>query len=204
MDIIICPPATLIAAFVAAARGSGVKIGGQTCHVEAKGAYTGDISAEMLADLGAEAVICGHSERRAAYGESEAQIRAQAEAAQAAGLLPIICVGESARQRERGETFSTLTRQVEGALPKSGDFALAYEPIWAIGTGQAAALADIAAAHRHILTYVDKPVLYGGSVNGENAGDIAALDEVGGLLIGTAALKAQSFLSIISACRPYC
>jgi len=203
-EVVVCPPMTLLGESLACARGSALRIGAQDCHVEEAGAHTGDVSAAMLADLGVGFVICGHSERRAAYGEGDAQVRSKAHAAQRAGLVPIVCVGATASERAQGETLPVLERQAQASVPLSGSYALADEPIGAIGTGSAAELEDIQRAHAHLLTFTDQPVLYGGSVKADNAASIAALGEVSGLLIGKASLKAQSFLSIIEACKPYC
>src|ERR1700691_4229594 len=143
-DLMICPPATLVARFAALARGSRVTIGGQDCHAEPAAAYTGDIAAEMLKDAGASAVIVGHSERRHYHGETDSTVRAKAEAAQRAGLLPIICVGETGEQREAGQTLATVGAQLDGSSPDVANFAVAYEPVWAIGSGRTPQPKDVA------------------------------------------------------------
>ena len=207
LGVLLCPPFHLLKDFVELARGCALEIGAQDCHYEAQGAFTGDISAAMIAELGAKAVICGHSERRTAYGESNALVKKKAEAAARAGLHPIICIGESKQEYEQGKTLAVLSAQVAESIPDlaadSGAFTLAYEPCWAIGTGIAAQDEDIARAHAHISSLTSAPILYGGSVSPENAAQIAQVEGVGGFLIGSASLKAQSFLSIISACKPF-
>jgi triosephosphate isomerase len=207
----LCPPATLVWRMAQALEGSGVAVGGQNCHAEAKGAFTGDISAEMLADAGARLVIVGHSERRAGHGETDAMVAAKALAAVSAGLEPIICVGESLEQRQAGQALAVVTSQVRGSVPLeitlAGEaFAVAYEPIWAIGTGLTPNLAEIEEMHRAIretLSSMGKtetaPILYGGSVKPDNAREILAAAEVGGALVGGASLKAADFLKIIGA-----
>ena len=205
--MVICPPATLIAEFADIAAGV-IRIGGQDCHPLEAGAHTGEISAEMLRDCGADFVICGHSERRQAQSEGDDLVCAKAEAALRAGLEPIICVGESEAERKKGETLAVLSRQIRDSVPKSpkskNRFLIAYEPIWAIGTGRAASSKDIEQAHGHIRSLLGKiPVLYGGSVQPDNAAEIAALEDVNGLLIGGASLKASSFLSIIDLCKRF-
>ena len=147
VELMVCPPATLVAQFAAAAAGSGVAIGGQDCHAQISGAFTGDISAEMLKDAGAAAVIVGHSERREYHCETDATVRAKAQAAQRAGLLPIICVGETRTQKEAGETLATVGAQLDGSLPDVADFAVAYEPVWAIGSGRTPQPKDVAEVH---------------------------------------------------------
>ncbi|MEM1106167.1 MAG: triose-phosphate isomerase [Pseudomonadota bacterium] len=210
-DIALCGPATLVAAMADLAQGSRLKIGGQTCHTQASGAHTGDISAAMLADAGAAFVIVGHSERRADHGEGDSQIANQAAAAMAAGLTPIICVGETLAQRDAGETLAVTARQLEGSLPTSpsqGPFVVAYEPIWAIGTGRTANTEQIAEVHGAIRaqlasqmpeTGADVPILYGGSMKPANAREILSVPEVNGGLIGGASLKAADFLAIYEA-----
>ncbi len=199
----VCPPATALAAIRDALTGSEIAWGGQDCHSESQGAYTGDIAAAMLADLGCRYVIVGHSERRQYHGETDATVRAKAEAAQAAGLTPIICVGESRAEREAGQAETVVGRQFTGSCPDTGGsgFVLAYEPVWAIGTGLTPSIDDIAAMHRFIAKELgDKTtVLYGGSVKPANAGEILAVDAVGGALVGGASLKAEDFLAIAAA-----
>lgn len=206
----ICPPATLVSRMAQTLETSVVAVGGQDCHPEAKGAFTGDISAEMLADAGARLVIVGHSERRAGHAESDAIVAAKALAAVRAGLEPIICVGESLEQRQAGHALDVVTGQIRGSVPAalaSAAFAVAYEPIWAIGTGLTPSLAEIEEMHRAIRaslnaiggTAATAPILYGGSVKPDNAREILAAAEVGGALVGGASLKAADFLKIISA-----
>ncbi len=205
VELMVCPPATLIAQFATVAAGSGVAIGGQDCHAQKSGAFTGDISAEMLKDAGATAVIVGHSERRQHHGETDAAVRAKAEAAQRAGLLPIICVGETRNQRDAGETLDTIGAQLDGSLPDVADFTIAYEPIWAIGSGRTPQPKDVAEVHsfirdrlqsRHGVKADVVRILYGGSVTPANAGELLAVANVNGALVGGASLKADDFLAI--------
>jgi triosephosphate isomerase len=210
-DILVCPPATLIAEAVKTVGAGPITIGGQDCHVEASGPFTGDISAEMLRDAGATAVILGHSERRQHHGESDAAVAAKARAAQRAGLLAIICVGESQTQREAGEAVAIVTGQLKASIPpelSAPELVIAYEPIWAIGTGRtpkSVEIADIHQAIRAMLAGVfgaeagNIRILYGGSVKPDNAAAILALPNVDGALIGGASLKAADFLAIIRA-----
>jgi triosephosphate isomerase len=209
--VAICPPATLIHRLADTLGGTGVEVGGQDCRAELSGAFTGDVSAEMLADAGATLVILGHSERRAGYGETDALVGAKAQAALRAGLEPIICVGETLAEREGGRTLPVVTGQVRGSLPESlagKAFALAYEPVWAIGSGLTPTPAQIEAVHvaiRAVLTEMfgahgaRVPILYGGSVKPSNASEILRLRDVGGALVGGASLKAADFLGIIGA-----
>jgi triosephosphate isomerase (TIM) len=206
VDLVVCPPATLIAGFAAKAQGTPVVIGGQDCRAEAAGAYTGDISAEMLRDAGAAAVIVGHSERRRYYAESDAAVRAKAIAARRAGLLAIICIGETRDERDAGRTSDVLRKQLNGSLPDDGErVAVAYEPVWAIGTGLTPTRDDIAQTHAFIRerlssrfaeTGSNMRILYGGSVKPGNARDLLRVDDVDGALVGGASLKADDFLSI--------
>lgn len=208
-DLLICPPATLVSRAVAAAAGR-IAIGGQDCHTEASGAYTGDISAEMLKDAGASAVIAGHSERRQYHGETDSMVAAKAAAAHRAGLLAIICVGESEAERDAGRALEVVAGQLAASLPEGITAALtaiAYEPIWAIGTGRTPLLGDIEEMHAHIRALLRARIgkdgaairiLYGGSVKPSNAADILAVTEVGGALAGGASLKAADFNSIFS------
>jgi triosephosphate isomerase len=208
VELMICPPATLIAGFAAAARGSGVMIGGQDCHAEASGAHTGDISAEMLKDAGAVAVIVGHSERRTDHDETDAQVRAKALAARRAGLMAIVCVGEQRAEREAGRTLDVIGRQLDGSLPDGATGAglvVAYEPVWAIGSGLTPTPADVAEVHGFIRARLTARygeagaavrILYGGSVKPGNAGELLAIPEVNGALVGGASLKAADFLGI--------
>jgi triosephosphate isomerase len=209
--VALCPPATLVGRMADLLNGTGVEVGGQDCRAEETGAFTGDVSAEMLVDAGAALVILGHSERRAGYGESDALVSAKAEAALRAGLEPIICVGETLQQREEGETLDFVTSQVRGSLPSSlagKAFAVAYEPVWAIGTGLTPTLEQIEEVHVAIrATLVEvfgeagkiPPILYGGSVKPSNAVEILKAKEVGGALVGGASLKAADFLGIVTA-----
>jgi triosephosphate isomerase (TIM) len=210
-DVAICPPATLIAAAAARAAGSPLLIGGQDCHTAEKGAHTGDISAEMIADAGGKLVIVGHSERRADHGETDALVRAKAEAGWRAGLSVILCIGETEPERRRGETFAVLDRQLAGSVPDGSTpekLVIAYEPVWAIGTGLTPSNDDIQAAHAHIRAELvarfgqeaaGLRVLYGGSVKPDNAGEILPLADVDGALVGGASLKAADFLRIVAA-----
>ncbi len=201
-DILICPPATLVASFAASYSDEGVMIGGQDCHTNEAGAHTGDISAAMLADAGAAFVIVGHSERRADHGEGDALVKAKAEAALAAGLTPIICVGETKEEREAGKALDVVGSQLDGSLPQTQDeIVIAYEPVWAIGTGLTPTIADIAEVHDFIRgkTRDDIRILYGGSVKPGNAQEILAVKNVNGALVGGASLKAEDFYGIISA-----
>lgn len=208
IEVLLCVPATLVALAARTAEGSQLHIGGETCHTEEKGAFTGDISAEMLADAGASHVIVGHSERRTVHGESNEQVAGQAAAALRAGLTPIICIGESLAQREAGETLAFVASQIDGSIPQGASAAqivIAYEPIWAIGTGHVASVAQIDEVHTAIRARLksrfgeaadDIPLLYGGSMNPGNAGEILAVGDVNGGLIGGSSLKAADFLSI--------
>lgn len=211
VDMLICPPATLIGAFSQAVAGSSLGIGGQDCHPLPSGAHTGDLSAEMLADSGARAVIVGHSERRQDHGESDSLVRAKAEAARRAGLTAIICVGETEAERREGRALDIVRGQLAGSIPDgiTGEgTVIAYEPVWAIGTGLTPTLADIAEMHADIRkTLVARfgsegnamRVLYGGSVKPENAAEILSIEDVDGALVGGASLKAASFLAIARA-----
>jgi triosephosphate isomerase (TIM) len=211
-DLLVCPPATLIAGFAALARGSRVAIGAQDCHAEAAGAFTGDISAEMLADAGASAVIVGHSERRSFHHETDAEIRVKALAARRAGLLAVVCVGETRAEREAGHTIAVVGGQLAGSLPDGGgDIAVAYEPVWAIGTGLTPSTADVAQVHDFIrgelgtrygtAAAAGMRILYGGSVKPANAGELMAIQNVDGALVGGASLKAEEFLAIAAVYR---
>jgi triosephosphate isomerase (TIM) len=210
-ELVVCPPATLIGSIGEAIKGSPVALGAQDCHTAAGGAHTGDISALMLADLGCRYVILGHSERRAEHGETDALVRAKAEAAAAAGLVPIICVGESQSDRDRGAALSVVAGQLAGSLPeaaKPGATVIAYEPIWAIGSGRTPSLGDIAAMHRHLRRELggrgqgagNFRLLYGGSVKPANAREILATADVDGALVGGASLNAEDFIAIARAC----
>ena len=210
-DIVVCPPFTLIARFVEAARGSPVGIGGQDCHADASGAHTGDISAEMLADAGARAVIVGHSERRIDHRETDAEVRAKAQAAWRAKLTAIVCVGEQRAERETGKTLDVVGRQLHGSLPdgaSAANLVIAYEPVWAIGTGLTPTPADVAEVHGFIRKrLVDRfkgegvRILYGGSVKPGNAKELLTVPEVNGAMVGGASLKAEDFLGIAAIYR---
>ncbi len=212
VDAMICPPATLVAALAREAQGSRLAVGGQDCHPPASGAHTGDISAEMLKDAGAAAVIVGHSERRADHGERNADVKAKAAAAHRAGLAAIVCIGETAGERRAGLTLAVVARQLAGSLPDKADAAntvLAYEPVWAIGTGLTPTVADVAEVHGFLRRALVERlgtgggavrILYGGSVKPDNARALMAVDNVNGALVGGASLKAQDFLAIIAAC----
>jgi triosephosphate isomerase len=212
-DLLVCPPATLIAAFAARAAGTLVAIGAQDCHAEPAGAYTGDISAEMLRDAGAQAVIVGHSERRALHNETDAVVRAKALAARRAGLSAIVCVGESADERRTGKTLAVVGRQLDGSLPDgatAANLTIAYEPVWAIGSGLTPTPDDVAEVHGHIRArLIDRfgqdgegmRILYGGSVKPANARELMGVANVDGALVGGASLKAEEFLAIAGACK---
>ncbi len=207
-DILVCPPATLVHAIAAALAESSIATGGQDCHAEAAGAHTGDVSAEMLADAGCAYVIVGHSERRADHGEDDAIVRAKAEAAWRAGLTAIICLGESEAERDAGRALDVVAAQLAGSLPDAATPAntvIAYEPVWAIGTGRVAGIDDIAAVHGHLRDRLRARfgaagqgfrILYGGSVKPDNAAAILALENVDGALVGGASLDADAFWAI--------
>jgi triosephosphate isomerase (TIM) len=211
VELIVCPPATLLASFAAVARGSPVRIGGQDCHALAAGPYTGDISAEMLKDAGAAAVIVGHSERRQHHNETNAAVRAKALAARRAGLTAIVCVGETREEREAGRAVTVVRAQLDGSLPQDMvDFVVAYEPVWAIGSGSTPTLDEVAEMHRVIREWLgsrygraqaDIRTLYGGSVTPANARDLLAIDDVDGALVGGASRKAAEFLAIAGVYR---
>ena len=208
-DVLICPPATLVAAMADAAK--VISVGGQDCHAAASGAHTGDIAAELLADAGASAVIVGHSERRADHGETDADVNAKAQAAWRAGLIAIICVGETEAQRDAGQALAVVGGQMAGSIPQGATGAntvIAYEPVWAIGTGKVPTLADIAQMHDHMRAVLGAShgaeadavrFLYGGSVKPGNAAEIFAVSNVDGALVGGASLKAADFGGIVAA-----
>jgi len=209
-DLVLCPPATLLMAIAEVIRGSPIGLGGQDCHSEAKGAHTGDISAAMLRDAGCHYVILGHSERRGDHHESDALIRAKMTAALAAGLVPILCIGETAEERDRGEALTVVARQLAGSLPGAVGkvpLVIAYEPVWAIGTGRTPTTADVAAVHAHIRRALAgkvadaaaTPILYGGSVKPGNAGELLSVVNVDGALVGGASLVANDFWAIAKA-----
>lgn len=215
-DFLVCPPAHLLHPLAGLLAGSGIALGGQDCHAAVSGAHTGDLSAAMLRDVGCDYVIVGHSERRQDHREGDADVRAKAAAAQAAGLVPILCVGETAAERDASRTLAVIERQVRGALTETGGpevlvvapevLVVAYEPVWAIGTGKVAEPRDVVEVHAHIRgilaeRYGDGPaagvrVLYGGSLKPGNAGELLALPNVDGALVGGASLKAADFWAI--------
>ncbi|SNX69305.1 triosephosphate isomerase [Cereibacter ovatus] len=208
-EVLICPPTTLIARMAANAPAM-LRIGGQDCHPKTAGAHTGDISATMLADAGASHVILGHSERRADHGETDSLIRLKAEAAHAAGLVAVVCVGETEAQRDAGQTLPVIGAQLSGSVPDGATAAntvIAYEPVWAIGTGRTPTTAEIAEVHAFLRArlaerFADASgfrLLYGGSVKPSNAGEIFAVPNVDGALVGGASLKAADFGAIIAA-----
>ncbi len=210
-DLVLCPPATLVHEVAEAVAGSAIAVGGQDCHAEESGPHTGDISAVMLREAGCAFVIVGHSERRADHGESDALVRAKAAAAQAAGLTPIICIGETEAERDQDLTLDVVSRQLEGSLPSqggAGNPVIAYEPVWAIGTGRTPTAEDIAAVHGHIRARLGGllaeaarvRILYGGSVKPANAAEILAVGDVDGALVGGASLKADDFWAIAECC----
>jgi triosephosphate isomerase len=216
-DLLVCPPATLIAAFAEKARGSKTHsktfgVGAQDCHPKASGAHTGDISAEMLADAGASAIIVGHSERRTDHGESDVLVRQKAEAVWRAGLTAIVCIGETLNQRDAGQTLEICRGQLNVSLPdaaRSDNLVVAYEPVWAIGTGLTPTVGDVEQIHRFIRELLIARfkgegarvrILYGGSVKPSNARELMAVTNVNGALVGGASLKAADFLAIASGC----
>ena len=210
VEVALAPPFTLIQSMRDDVPGIGV--GGQDCHVAVSGAFTGDVSGPMLADAGADFTIVGHSERRALHGESDAVVQAKAVAALVAGLTVILCVGETEAERDSGRAEAVVAAQLDGSLPRADDaaakLAVAYEPVWAIGTGRVPSLGDVAAMHRAIRARLkaiygeaggDVRILYGGSVNAKNARELLSAEEVGGALVGGASLTAENFTAIISA-----
>ena len=212
-DLLVCPPATLLAAFADKARGTkAVAVGAQDCHPKASGAYTGDISAEMLADAGASAIIVGHSERRADHGETDVLVRQKAEAAWRAGLTAIVCIGETQQQRDAGQTLDILHGQLNLSLPdasRADNLVVAYEPVWAIGTGLTPTTEDVEQIHKFIRDLLSARfksegermrILYGGSVKPSNAAELMAVANVNGALVGGASLKAADFLAIAEGC----
>jgi triosephosphate isomerase len=211
VEVLLCPPATLIHRMAEALGDGPVMIGAQDCHAAASGAHTGDLSAEMLAEAGATHVILGHSERRADHGETDQDVARKIEAARRAGLIAILCVGESEAQRDSGETLDVVSGQVKGSLPTgimADGLVIAYEPVWAIGTGRTPTAVQIAEVHTHLRDELstaigsgarDVPLLYGGSVKPANAAEIFAIDNVDGALVGGASLKADDFSAIVAA-----
>lgn len=209
-EIVICPPATLIDRLSALVRESAITVGAQDCHSEPSGAFTGDISAEMIADAGGRYVIVGHSERRQGHGESDAVVRAKARACHRAGLAAVICIGETAEERAHGMTLDVVGGQLRGSLGRDADSAgtvIAYEPVWAIGSGHTPSPIEIATVHAHIREKVVQffgteaghgiRILYGGSVHPENAREILSLEDVNGTLVGGASLQARTFQEVI-------
>jgi triosephosphate isomerase (TIM) len=212
-DLLVCPPATLVAALAERAKAStALRVGAQDCHPKSSGAHTGDISAEMLADAGAKAIIVGHSERRADHGETDALVRQKAEAVWRAGLTAIVCIGETREQRDARKTLDVCGTQLLGSLPDgstAGNIVVAYEPVWAIGTGLTPTAADVEQVHRFIRDSLTKRfkgegarirILYGGSVKPSNAAELLAVANVNGALVGGASLKAGDFLAIAAGC----
>jgi triosephosphate isomerase len=209
-DILVCPPATLLSIIEESLAGSPVALGGQDCHRAAKGAHTGDVSALMLKDAGCSHVIVGHSERRADHGETDDIVRAKAAASRDAGLVAIVCIGETLAERDAGETLDVVAGQLAGSLPdgmNAATLVVAYEPVWAIGTGRTPTVDDVAAVHAHIRallrTRVDDwqavRILYGGSVKPSNAKELLAIADVDGALVGGASLVATDFWAIVQA-----
>jgi len=211
-DLLVCPPVTLIAAFADAARGTKLRVGAQDCHPKVSGAHTGDISAEMLADAGASAIIVGHSERRTDHGETDMLVRQKAEAVWRAGLTAIVCIGETQHQRDAGLTLDICRGQLALSLPegaRADNLIVAYEPVWAIGTGLTPTVADVQQVHQVIRDFLigrfsgeggGMRILYGGSVKPGNAAEMMAVANVNGALVGGASLKASDFLAIAAAC----
>jgi triosephosphate isomerase (TIM) len=208
-EMLLCPPATLLSQMAVVAKGSGLKVGAQDCHPKPQGAHTGDISVSMLKDAGATHVIVGHSERRTDHGETDALVRAKAEAAMDAGLVAIVCIGETEAERDGGQTLAVIGTQLDGSVPggaTSTNLVVAYEPVWAIGTGRTPMLSEIAEVHSFLrgrlrgLIGDDAEgvrILYGGSVKPSNAADIFAIPHVDGALVGGASLKAADFGAIV-------
>lgn len=210
VDMLLCPPAPLLGTVRTAIGASGISLGGQDCHAAEQGAHTGDVSAAMLGDIGCGYVIVGHSERRADHAEDDAAVKAKAGAAQTAGLVPVICIGETLEERESGKAVDVVTGQLRGSVPEGSSAAnmvIAYEPVWAIGTGKVPTLDDIAEVHAAIRAALKDVsgdfdgvrILYGGSVKPENAADILAVANVNGALVGGASLKADDFWAIAEA-----
>ncbi len=210
-EMLLCPPATLIARMAETAKGSALKVGAQDCHPKPQGAHTGDLSVTMLKDAGASHVILGHSERRTDHGETDALVRAKAEAVVEAGLIAIVCIGETEAEHDAGKTLAVIGSQIDGSIPlgaTAANLVIAYEPVWAIGTGRTPTLAEIAEVHSFLRGRLrgligDEAaavrILYGGSVKPSNAGDIFAVPHVDGALVGGASLKASDFGAIVAA-----
>ena len=213
-EMLLCPPATLLARMAATAKGTALSVGGQDCHAAPSGAHTGDISAPMLRDAGATHVIVGHSERRTDHAETDTTVRAKAEAAMAAGLIAIVCIGETEAERDAGQTLDVIGRQLDGSVPQGATAAtlvVAYEPVWAIGTGRTPTIAEIAEVHAFLRDRLTALIgteaagvrlLYGGSVKPSNAAEIFAVPHVDGALVGGASLKAADFCAIVAALAP--
>jgi triosephosphate isomerase len=206
-DLLVCPPAPYVAQTAVLTAGSGIAVGGQDCHTKQSGAHTGDVAAAMLADCGCRYVIVGHSERRADHGESSELVAAKAKAAHEAGLIAIVCVGETEAERDRGATLNVISSQLEGSVPADAEatnLVIAYEPVWAIGTGRTPTPDDVATVHVHIRGLLkawfkdgaEMRILYGGSVKGSNAASLMHVPEVNGALVGGASLKADEFWAI--------
>jgi triosephosphate isomerase (TIM) len=212
-EIVVCPPATLLMAVTAICEGTKVGVGGQDCHAEASGAFTGDISAEMLKDAGATYVILGHSERRAGHHETNEQVRAKAKAALRAGLMAMICVGETRAERDAGGALAIVGKQLASSIPDNsppGRIVIAYEPVWAIGTGFTPTPQDIAEMHGFIRERMNQHlpgqganlrILYGGSVNPANAAELLSVEDVDGALVGGASLNSAEFMAIAGVYR---
>ncbi|RGP37878.1 triose-phosphate isomerase [Pseudotabrizicola alkalilacus] len=210
-EMLLCPPATLLARMADVAKGTSLRVGGQDCHANTSGAHTGDLSAGMLAEAGATHVIVGHSERRTDHAETDAQVMAKAQAAQVAGLVAVVCIGETEGQRDAGDTLDVIGRQLTGSVPEestAANLVLAYEPVWAIGTGRTPTIAEIAEVHAFIRARLTARIgaqadgvrlLYGGSVKPSNAAEIFAVPHVDGALVGGASLKAADFGAIVAA-----
>ena len=211
VDVMICPPSTLLLAFSKLLDGHSILLGGQDCHTGISGANTGDISPEMLADAGAAAIIVGHSERRADHGETDAMVKAKAEAVHRSGLTAIVCIGETQGQRNAGLTLKVAQRQLGNSVPEGAQAAntiIAYEPVWAIGTGLVPTLEDVGEVHALVRAQLTDMlgaqegeamrILYGGSVKASNARELMSVDDVNGALVGGASLKADDFLGIIN------
>ncbi len=211
-DLLVCPPATLVTVLADRARGSKLAVGAQDCHPKASGAHTGDLSAEMLGDAGASAIIVGHSERRADHGETDGLVRQKAEAAWRAGLTAIVCIGETREQRDAGQTLGICRGQLAGSLPdaaRDDNLVVDYEPVWAIGTGLTPTVGDVEQIHGFIRELLISRfsgdgarirILYGGSVKPSNARELMAVTNVNGALVGGASLKAADFLAIARGC----
>jgi len=201
VSVVLCPPYTMLAAAQMVLTNTPIALGAQDCHAEASGAYTGDVSSAMLRRAGCHYVIVGHSERRQHHGDTDAQVVAKAKAAIEAGVTPILCIGESHAERESGKTLDVLKRQLSGVEALADDFLLAYEPVWAIGSGLTPSVADIASAHGFIKKQLnnDVPVVYGGSVKPANAPEILGIEDVDGVLVGGASLEGEDFARIVLA-----